>query len=139
MSNTAKAKLSLIPSHPSPELPVSPEPKPTRSALRRCSAAWKRSFDAFMESAPPSGFNKLYASQEAAEVYCRAMPPLYGHDGIRDFIACTAQGILIGAITPQQSGPLLYAAQVALASLGREPKSQKSGTAYVRPGTSLTF
>jgi hypothetical protein len=129
MSNTAKAKLSLIPSTPTPALPISPEPKPTRSALRRCCAAWKRAYDAFMEDAPPSGFNKLYASQDAAEAYRNAMPPLYGHDGIRDFIACTAQGVLIGAITPQQSGPLLYAAQVALASLGREPKSQKSGTA----------
>ena len=139
MSNTAKAKLSLIPSTPTPALPIGPEAKPTRSALRRCCAAWKRSFDAFMETAPKSGFNKLYASQEAAEAYCRAMPPLTSHESIHDFIACTAQGILIGAIPPQQAGPLLYAAQVALAALGREPKSQKSGTAYVRPGTSLTF
>jgi len=129
MSNTAKAKLSLIPSNPTPALPIGPEPKPTRSAIKRCSAAWKRSFDAFMESAPKSGFNKLYASQEAAEAYCRAMPPLTSHESIHDFIACTAQGILIGAIPSKQAGQLLYAAQVALASLGLKPKSQKSGTA----------
>jgi hypothetical protein len=57
------------------------------------------------------------------------MPQLSGRESIRDFIACTAHGILIGAIPPQQSGQLLYAAQVALGSLQREPKPQKSETA----------
>ena len=129
MSNTAKAKLSLIPSTPSPALPIGPEPKPTRSALKRCCAAWKRSFDAFMEDAPPSGFNKLYASQEASEAYRKAMPQLSGHDGIRDFIACTARGVLIEAITPKQSAQLLHAAQVALKSLKREPEPRTSESA----------
>lgn len=129
MSNTAKAKLSLIPSTAAPALPINPDPKPTRAAVRRCCAAWKRAYDAFMEDARPSGFNKLYASQDAAEAYRRVMPQLSGHDGIRDFIACTARGVLIGAITPKQSAQLLHAAQVALRSLKREPQRQASETA----------
>jgi len=123
MSRAAKPKLTLIPST-APALPTGP--KPTRTAVRRCCAAWKRAYDAFMEEARPSGFNKLYASQEAAEAYRKAMPQLSGHDGIRDFIACTAQGVLIGAIPPQQAGSLLYAAQVALGSLKSEPETQAS-------------
>jgi hypothetical protein len=129
MSRTAKAKLSLIPSTPTPALPVDPEPKHTKAALKRCCAAWQRAFDAYMEDAPENNFNKVYASWEAGEAYRKAMPQISGHESIRDFIACTAHGILLGAITPQQSGSLLYAAQVALGSLNREQKPQKSRTA----------
>jgi len=125
MSRAAKPKLSLIPST-APALPTGPGPKPTRTAVRRCCAAWKRAYDAFMESARPSGFNKLYASQEASEAFRKAMPQLSGPDGIRDFIACTARGALIGAITPELSAQLLHAAQVALRSLKREPETQAS-------------
>jgi hypothetical protein len=57
------------------------------------------------------------------------MPPLSNRESIRDFIACAAHGILIGAITPQLSGQLLYAAQVALGALKREQKPRKSGSA----------
>jgi hypothetical protein len=42
------------------------------------------------------------------------MPMLAGYEGIRDFVACAAHGILIGAIPPERGGQLLYAAQVAL-------------------------
>ena len=87
MSRTAKAKLSLIPSTPTPALPINPEPKLTTSAIRRCCAAWQRAYDAFMEDAPPSGFNNLYASQKAAEAHRKAMPQISGHESIRDFIA----------------------------------------------------
>jgi hypothetical protein len=41
------------------------------------------------------------------------MPRLVGYENIRDFVACVAEGILLGAITESQSSRLLYAAQVA--------------------------
>jgi hypothetical protein len=54
------------------------------------------------------------------------MPLLSGVDGVRDFIACTAHGILIGAIPPESSGQVLYAAQVALSFLQYQRKPLKS-------------
>ena len=54
------------------------------------------------------------------------MPPLADYESIREFIACAAHGILINAIPQQRANQLLYAAQVALASLNYEPKQRKS-------------
>jgi len=101
-------------------------PAGAQAALRRCCAAWKRAFNAYMENTnlgyPPS---EIGASQSAGEAYRNAMPLLVGYEGARDFIACTAYGILVGAIPKEESGQLLYAAQVALSiaqSQSRVPK-----------------
>jgi hypothetical protein len=52
--------------------------------------------------------------------------PIYsGYENIRDFIACTAHGMVIGAICSTQSSKLLYAAQVAIGALRHEPKKQR--------------
>jgi hypothetical protein len=48
------------------------------------------------------------------------MPPLSTRASCRDFIACVAQGILLGAISEKDGGKLLYAAQVALAAANVE-------------------
>lgn len=48
------------------------------------------------------------------------MPPLSTRDSCRDFIACIAQGMLLGAIPEKEGGKLLYAAQVALAAANVE-------------------
>ena len=53
--------------------------------------------------------------------YRKAMPRLSGYDNIRNFIACVAHGMLIGAIDSDDSTKLLYAAQVALGAVRREP------------------
>lgn len=92
-------------------------PAGAQTALRRCCAAWKRAFNAYMDNprySPGSDGGKFYASRDAAEAYRNAMPLLAGYQGARDFIACIAYGILIGAIPKEDSGQLLYAAQVAL-------------------------
>ncbi len=57
------------------------------------------------------------------------MPPLVGYRNIRDFIACTAQGVLLGAIDPKDSTKLLYAAQVATATLRTKPRRCSASTA----------
>jgi hypothetical protein len=54
------------------------------------------------------------------------MPPLAGHDNICDFIACAAHGILIEAIPMKRANQLLYAAQIALATLNRAPNPRKT-------------
>jgi hypothetical protein len=86
-------------------------------ALRRCCAAWKRAFDAYMEENdgdPNDSGDRIFASNQAAVSYRNAMPLLAGYEGVRDFLACVAHGILIGAILKEEGGQLLYAAQVAL-------------------------
>jgi hypothetical protein len=54
------------------------------------------------------------------------MPPLSGYRNICDFIACAAYGMLLGAIKDENGTKLLYAAQVALATLPRESKTSKT-------------
>ena len=69
---------------------------------------------------------KAAAMLTAGHTFCEAMPQLDGYDNIRDFIACCAQGVLLGALDPQKSAKLLYAAQVALSSARYQPAQTKS-------------
>jgi len=125
MTETSTARHSLIPAAPTlkhlaaPAPIPSPDPARAKAAIKRCCNAWKRSFDASMEELQGQQFADVLAAHTAGKAYCSAMPVLSGQENIRDFIACTAHGMLIGAIAPQSSGQLLYAAQVALATLPR--------------------
>ena len=101
---------------------LDPSSRQVGAAIARCCAAWQRAYDATLQGTPGSGMDKVLAAHRAGPAYCQAMPPLSGPKSIRDFIACTAHGILIGAIPPQQSCHILYAAQVALSTLQCEPK-----------------
>ncbi|MGB6723459.1 MAG: hypothetical protein WBE72_21855, partial [Terracidiphilus sp.] len=83
--------------------------------------AWRRAYNDYMKNSRTD--NEFIAADEASKAYCGAMPLLAGLDGIRDFIACAAYGILIGAIPANRSGQILYAAQVAFSTLPRDPKS----------------
>ena len=58
------------------------------------------------------------------------MPPLSTRDCCRDFIACVAQGILLGAVSEKDGGKLLYAAQVALAAAKSDQNPQDSPAPY---------
>jgi hypothetical protein len=89
----------------------------SKTAIRRCCKAWQNTFDAFMAEPGPGRRSEAVAASWAGLAYCKAMPLLDGTSGIRDFIACVAHGILIGAIPEKRSGKLLYAAQVALATV----------------------
>jgi len=96
-----------------------PAPSTPKAALRRCCAAWQRAFDAFMEQCKGDNdhIDKIFAAKDASVAYCNAMPMLAGQDGVRDFLACVAHGILIGAIPKEKSSQLLHAARVTLASI----------------------
>jgi len=65
------------------------------------------------------------AEKAASKAYCSALPVLFDHDGIRNFISCVSHGVLIKAIDEEVSGRLLYAAQVAITALPRQPRSAK--------------
>jgi hypothetical protein len=93
-------------------------PSTPKAALRRCCSAWQRAFDAFMEKCNGDNpVDNIFAAKDASVAYCSAMPMLAGQDGVRDFLACVAHGILIGAIPKEKSSQLLHAARVTLASI----------------------
>ena len=92
------------------------KPSSPKAALRRCCAAWQRAFDAYIEEeGDGDSMDEIFAAKPAGVAYRNAMPMLVGYDGIRDFIACAAHGILIGAIPRDKGSQLLSAARVALA------------------------
>ena len=105
----------------------------SRAALKRCCAAWQRAYKAYFEREgcdPARG--SIFADRDAAEAYCRAMPMLDGYEGVRNFIACAAHGILIGAIPSERSGQLIYAAQIALSFLKQEADATRSNSSQPR-------
>ncbi len=124
MTPKPTSELALVEASPLPA--VDQNPKQARAAVKRCIAAWQRAYDASMEESKGNSMADVIAAHEAGPAYCRALPPLAGHDNIRDFIACVAHGILINAIPQNRATQLLYAAQVALATLHYEPKPRKT-------------
>jgi len=128
-AESARLLDSLISEAPSTSLmrqaaSASPKPAPaarpagTKAAIRRCDAAWRRAFKSCMEDHD----NEYTAATQASEAFRNAMPLLDGYDGVRNFIACVAHGILIDAIPRDKGGQLLYAAQVAMAVIQRDQK-----------------
>ena len=97
-------------------------PSSPKAALRRCCAAWQRAYDVKLGELKGAGEAKFHASRAGAEAYRNAMPMLAGYDGIRDFVACVAHGMLIDAFRLDDARQLLYAAQVANGALNHAPK-----------------
>jgi hypothetical protein len=124
MTPKSSSELALVEAIPLPAL----DPKPTqpRTSIKRCCAAWQRAYNATLEGTAGDNFDKMIAAREAGVAYCKAMPPLTGCENIRDFIACAAHGMLINAVPQKRGNQLLYAAQVAIASLNYEQKQRKS-------------
>lgn len=101
------------------------DPTHANPAVARCLSAFSRTYKANIAI----NQTKTAATDCAATAYREAMPPLTGPDNIRDFIACVAQGILVGAIDGSQSSKLIYAAQVALIASRSQTVSRKSPAA----------
>ena len=97
-------------------------PALSNPAVARCCKAWKKAYRAELAD---DGF-EWNAAAKAAEAFRGAMPPLAGRESCQNFIACVAQGILLGAITEKNGGKLLYAAQIALSSPPSEEKPRKT-------------
>jgi hypothetical protein len=93
-------------------------------AIAQCCHAWKIRYKTEMSN----GEEDVCAARFADASYRAAMPPLVDYESIRDFIACTAHGMLIETIQHQDGTRLLYAAQVALSTLRRQPRETR------RPG-----
>ena len=92
-------------------------------AIARCIDAWNKAYNEAMEEDQE---DESSAQSAAAEAYRNAMPPLMGARNIREFIACTAHGILIEAIRSSDATRLLYAAQVAAGAHRAKSKNKKT-------------
>jgi hypothetical protein len=98
---------------------------PENPAIARCMNGWTCAYK--MEKAKK---NDHYEAVRKGNLgYRKAMPRLSGYENIRDFIACTAHGMLIGAIDGDDGARLLYAAQVALGTVRRQPVPEKPAAA----------
>lgn len=93
----------------------------TNAAVARCCKAWQSRYKAERSK----GEDDVLAAHNADASYRHAMPPLLDYEGIRDFITCTAHGMLIGTIPHQNGTQLLYAAQVALATIRHQPRQTR--------------
>jgi hypothetical protein len=87
-------------------------------------SVWSRAY----KIAEKTGRSDFYISNESGIAYRHAMPPLTGEENIRDFIACVAQGMLIGAIAGPDGARLLYAAQVAHTTVTKKGLTRKSAS-----------
>ena len=91
-------------------------------AVAHCMSAWARAY----KIAEKAGRSDIYNSHESGIAYRHALPPLTGEENICNFIACVAQGMLIGAIDGPDGARLLYAAQVAHTTLSKKGLTRKS-------------
>jgi hypothetical protein len=89
-------------------------------AVAFCCDAWEAAFFA----ASARDMKDYRARGPANKAYRNALPPLCGYQGISDFIACVAYGMAIEAIEDASGDRLLHAAQVALATLRKQPKAE---------------
>jgi hypothetical protein len=105
-----------------PETTPEPSTQPeTCAAVQRCLEAFNRIYLPLIAK----GNYEPIACREAGPAYRAAMPQLTSPSNVRDFIACTAHGLLVGAIDEKQASRLLYAAQVASGAFNRQAKDTK--------------
>ncbi len=119
-------KLSEYPTSVTADAVDKSNPAFANPAVAHCCKAWKKVFRAAVDA----NQSELTAAFKAGEAYRVAMPPLSTRDSCRDFIACVAQGILLGAIPEKDGGKLLYAAQVALAAAKSDRNTQNVPAPY---------
>lgn len=85
----------------------------TDKALAHCKAEWTQAY----ELAHTKGLAPAKALRMASVAYKLAMPKMDSLPSIRAAIACIAQGITLEVFDGRDGSQLLYAAQVALATL----------------------
>ena len=107
---------------PAPSEAGNPIPVYQNPAIAKCSRAWRNAY----EKEIANGTYEGSAARFAGQIYRRLMPPLTGQENIRDFIACVAYGLLIGAIEEKCGSKLLYAAQVAHTTLRGQSATPKT-------------
>jgi hypothetical protein len=67
----------------------------------------------------------VIARVAAHKAFQKSLPPLTGVENIRNFIACVAHGMLVGAILSPDGARLLYAAQIAKSAAHSPQRRQR--------------
>jgi hypothetical protein len=111
----------VIETTPAPSAVEQPIAVPENPAIARCMNGWACAYK--IEKAKKN--DHYDAVSKGNHGYRKAMPRLSGYENIRDFIACVAYGMLIGAIDGDDGTKLLYAAQVALSTVRSQPPAPK--------------
>jgi len=99
-----------------------PDRPSDNAAISRCLRAWQRAYKKRLEA----DGDEYEAEKAGNRAYLCAMPPLAGLDNIRDYIACVAQAAIMKVLRQKDISQLLYAAQVAIGAVRREPNLPKS-------------
>jgi len=97
-------------------------PSSGNPAIAQCCKAYAD----VLKLAPSKGRVDFETVSRAEKAYREAMPPLSGNENIRDFLACLAHGMLIGAISLTDGTRLTYVAQVAYSARHIEPKIRRN-------------
>ncbi len=105
-------------------LDAAPDQSNLNAAVLRCAEAYRRSREV-SSAKHQDGFD---TELQALIAYREAMPHLYGREGIRDFIACAAYGMVNSLIDLDAGTKMLYAAQVALGALHQETLAVRDET-----------
>jgi hypothetical protein len=130
------------PTQPDPETEpeIEPEteedlpPNPPLAAIICCRDAYNEAFDDCCKRDGGPGRASEYLCEKAgAKAYRDNLPPLSSRQQILNFIACVAEGVLMEVIPDNASGKLIYAAQVALGALPRQPKKRKKAKKHTPP------
>jgi len=106
---------------PAPSAAADPNVFLENPAIARCLRARSRAYKDAREKNKPD----YEASSEADQAYRLVMPRLSSYENIRDFVACVTHGMIIHVIDWDHSTKLLYAAQVALGTVRRQPPAPK--------------
>jgi hypothetical protein len=83
------------------------------SVVKRCNAAYEDTLAAELAK----GTSNWQAVDRAGNAYLRALPNLTAINAVRAYIACIGRAMTLGIVKKNDGSKLLYAAQVALASL----------------------
>ena len=88
------------------------------SAVAHCVSVWTNT----REESLANGKAEHIAKHDATLAYCAAMPALYGHQNISDFVACVGYSMAIGILMEDKARNLLNAARIAY---GASPKESR--------------
>ena len=108
---------------PEPELPELIDHPCEIPSITRCLHAAQRAYHSKLDELELGDDDDDFEAREALRLaYLRAMPPLVGHENVREFIACVTFAELAELIRHSEAEHYLQAAKVALGALRCEPQ-----------------
>jgi hypothetical protein len=117
-----------------PETPEEVSSNPTFAAVNVCRKAYFNAFNAYYDShGGPGKVSEYQCEKNGAKAYRNSLPTLSSRQNILNFMACVAEGLLIGVIPVNTSSKLIYAAQAAIGALPRNPKPKKKTKKHTPP------